>query len=519
LSWSETSRYYYASLYFSERIYGFAIPPSVLHPSRYLMQAIPFVLPNSPLWLHRAWQVLLWIVTPLIAALALIRRLSISDRLHRCLLLLWMYLFIILGPVYYHLLVPIIIVLWGFKADRSGSQSLSATSSIVAVLLASAWAGISRINWFPVPGMLAAALYLLGQAYVQDSTTSPARPWRSVARYLSAPLAWSLVGTVVAFASQAFYIWWSGNPPGEFTTSFSSDLLWYRLLPNRTYPIGILPGILLVSLPLYLLILGKMLRSQGNQPAWRSYHPLRLLGLAAILFVLLAGGLVVSVKIGGGSNLHNLDAYLMLLLVIAAHIFYDKAVSDPLADATATTRDQNAPGRRDRSQAILEAGLVLTLIIPIGLTLVTRGPNPPPPEEKDIAKGLKRVVKLVQSVSQAGAEVLFISNRHLLTFGYIENVELIPEYERVYLMEMAMAGQPEYLGKFREDLKNQRFGLIVSEPLYRQQKDESAVFGEENNAWVNQVSQYILCYYEEEKLARQVHIQLLVPKKSIEECP
>jgi hypothetical protein len=115
--------------------------------------------------------------------------------------------------------------------------------------------------------------------------------------------------------------------------------------------------------------------------------------------------------------------------------------------------------------------------------------------------------------------VLFISNRHLLTFHYVEGVALIPDYERVFLMEMAMAGHTEYLQKFRDDLENHRFALIVSEPLYTRQKDESAVFGEENNAWVQQVSQYILCYYEEEKIARQVHIQLLVPKADVDKCP
>ena len=61
LTWSETSRYYYASLFFGKELYGFAIPPTVLHPSRYLLQSIPSLLPDSPLWLHRAWQVILWI--------------------------------------------------------------------------------------------------------------------------------------------------------------------------------------------------------------------------------------------------------------------------------------------------------------------------------------------------------------------------------------------------------------------------------------------------------------------------
>ncbi len=114
LTWSEASRYYYASLYFSERIYGIQTPPTVLHPSRYLLQAVPFLLPDSPIWLHRAWQVLLWIVMPTIASVLLARRLKIVPGLQRWLFVAAAYLVWMVGPVYYHLLVPVIIVIWGF---------------------------------------------------------------------------------------------------------------------------------------------------------------------------------------------------------------------------------------------------------------------------------------------------------------------------------------------------------------------------------------------------------------------
>jgi hypothetical protein len=533
LGWSETSRYYYASLFFSKRIYGVSVPPTVLHPSRYLMLAIPFLLPHSPLWLHRAWQVLLWFVTPLLTGVVLIRRLSISDRLLRWLLLLWIFLYIMIGPVYYHLLVPIIIVLLGFSADPRRASPRNTLISILSVLLASAWAGISRINWFPVPGMLAAALYLLERPFRSAPTTKPASQLRAILLYIYKLIIWVIAGTATAFAAQAMYIWWSGNPPGEFTTSLMSDLLWYRLLPNPTYSLGILPGILLASLPLILLTLGKMITDQDNLPAWRYYHPVRWLGLAGILLVLFAGGVVVSVKIGGGSNLHNMDAYMLLLLVISTCLSFDSAIRDPRIssdklfksrqlerDVLLSGAERSDSGERQRtSWRIQQSALFLAVLVPVAFTLITRGPAPISPEEKDIAKGLKRVESLVEEKSQHGGEVLFISNRHLLTFHYVEGVALIPDYERVFLMEMAMAGNSEYLQKFREDLKNHRFALIVSEPLYTRQKDESSVFGEENNAWVKQVSQYILCYYEEEKLARQVHIQLLVPKPEEGICP
>jgi hypothetical protein len=81
LSWSEASRYYYASLFFSKQIYGIAVPPSVLHPTRYLLQSIAFLIPNSPLWFHRLWQVILWVVITLVTSILFARILKIQDQL------------------------------------------------------------------------------------------------------------------------------------------------------------------------------------------------------------------------------------------------------------------------------------------------------------------------------------------------------------------------------------------------------------------------------------------------------
>ncbi len=64
LGWSEASRYYYASLFFSKSVYGSTAALPSLHPTRYLLQSLPFLIPNLPLWVHRAWQVFLWISLP-----------------------------------------------------------------------------------------------------------------------------------------------------------------------------------------------------------------------------------------------------------------------------------------------------------------------------------------------------------------------------------------------------------------------------------------------------------------------
>jgi hypothetical protein len=258
----------------------------------------------------------------------------------------------------------------------------------------------------------------------------------------------------------------------------------------------------------------------------QGYHPIRFLGVGAILFVLFAGGLVVSVKIGGGSNLHNLDSYMTILVIAAAYVLFEKAVPDHLATSTDAIQayqeyadhpiehPEVLPTRKVRS-----LGLVLTLVVSILFSVTARGPSTPPPTEKQINKGLNIITRRVEQTSQAGGEVLFISNRHLLTFHYVKDVPLVPEYERVFLMEMAMAGNVDYLNKFHNDLKNHRFALIINEPIYLQEKGEDDVFGEENNAWVDQVSQYIQCYYQEDTLARGIHVQLFIPNPNASNCP
>ena len=506
LTWSEASRYYLASLYLAPQIYGQQVPPTVLHPSRYILQAIPFLLPDSPLWLHRAWQALLWLAAPLAAGGLLALRLRIPDRLHRWMLIAAAFLYLMIGPVYYHLLVPIILIVWGFHSLSEASPRLRFGLSLLVVLLASAWAGISRINWFPVPGSLAAALILLEEPVLNasdDSKSAPARR-RAIGNYLLRLIGWFLLGVAAAFTAQVLYILWSGNQAEQFTTSLTSDLLWHRLLPNATYPPGILLAGLLVTLPIALVVLGSLLGKRGG---WRDYHPLRLIGLAGILLVFLAGGVIVSLKIGGGSNLHNLDAYMVFLLVIGSYFFFGRL--RPEAESLLRGAAEG-PSAGRLSRVLQNVGLALLLLVSTSAALVTRRPASALPHPLDVSRSLETIKQAAEETRNKGGEVLFISNRQLLTFHQVD-VPLIPDYERVFLMEVAMAGDPVILGRFYDDLQKQRFALIVSEPLSREQKGPKEDFGAENNAWVKHVARYILCYYEPVRTLRTVQVQLLTP--------
>jgi hypothetical protein len=480
LGWSEVSRYYNASLFFGPRVYGRSLPWTITHPSRYVLQGIPFLVTGFPLWFHRLWQVLLWLGITGACGWALARRMKPSTRFAGWLIAAWVFLYLMQGVVYYHLLVCVTIVLLGYDRRRFWR-------SMVVVALASIWAGISRINWVPMPGMIAASLYFLERPVGQRVKLIP---WR----YLIAPVAHFLMGSLVALVSYYAYISLSGNQDaGQFGSAFTSDLLWDRLLPNVSYSPGILLGIARVSAPLAFLLFHHLLTVRGD------WHPIRLLGLGSFLVVLFGGGLVVSVKIGGGTNLHNMDAYMVILMMVGMWVYFGRHAREPAAGEE----------RRKKQPWWLTAGLVL---VP-ALLIVLQGRPVEPRDHETAKKMLEVLTKIVYQANDRGEEVLFISQRHLLTFHFLEDVPLVHEYEKIFLMEMAIARNRLYLDDFERDMHQQRFGLIISDPLNlvirRVGVDNLA---EENNFWVQGVSEPLLSFYRPRMTFEDIGVQVLSPK-------
>jgi hypothetical protein len=330
---------------------------------------------------------------------------------------------------------------------------------------------------------LAIAIYLL-------ETPIGNKGWR----YWLTPFVWGVSGPVAALASQFAYISISGNADVRtFGSSFTSDLLWNRLLPNDTFPLGILFGIIIVSAPLIIALIqmtrGKIFR----------LHPLRWVALLAMLFMLFFGGLIVSVKIGGGADLHNMDAFLVLLVIITT-LF--------LADSVAGEDDLRPAWGQIRWSVTAAA-----LLVPIGFALPQIGFLP----NYDHLKAEKDIHTLQSAVTENQGEILFVTERQLLTFGELKNVSLVPEYEQIELMEMAMSGNREYLETFYSDLKHHRFAVIISEEQkFTQQKKGS--FIEENNAWVRYVGAPLLCAYKPIETLTSANIQVFVPRPGEPNC-
>ena len=459
LSWSEISRYYGASLFFAKELYAQQFPLPVLHPTWHLLLTVPFFFSALPIWVHRLWQAGLQFAFTLLTGIVFARRLGKLGRLIFWGIVLWAFLFLQQVQVMFSLLPAVIIVL-GWAEPRKFWRTT------FLVLFASIWAGLSRINWFPVPGMLAGVLYLLEIPFM-DSIS-----W---ARYFWKPATWLVGGSLLAFGVNSLYNVASGNAikGGQFASSLTSDLLWYRLLPNASYSLGILLATFLASAPIILIIFLTLRRSAKTLHSWR------LAGILTALAILLAGGLVVSVKIGGGSNLHNMDAYFLMLMLCGGYFYFHRWTPESLI----TISDSN-----NIPALALVIILPIWFILQMGGTLFTW--------DHALANTSEQIIQVrAEQVVQGGGEVLFISQRQLLALQGVK-VPLIPAYEQDYLMEMVISHNQAYLSQFQNDLRNQRFAMIVADPQYDHLYGNERSFAAENNLWVMDVSRPLLCYYQ-----------------------
>ncbi len=194
-------------------------------------------------------------------------------------------------------------------------------------------------------------------------------------------------------------------------------------------------------------------------------------------------GLVISTKIGGGGDLHNLDMYLVTLLVVI--------VLGLMSIDQSSVRLQ---------WPVWAVGLILFLmfwvVYPFTPLYPRSGYHPflELPKENQVAEVLSTTTKRSCKICQIG-EVLFMDQRQLLVFGYIPSIPFIPDYEKKYMMDQAMGNNSSYFQPYYRDLAKRRFALIVTEPLKtRRREDLGGPFSEENDAWVLWVSNPTLCF-------------------------
>jgi len=218
-------------------------------------------------------------------------------------------------------------------------------------------------------------------------------------------------------------------------------------------------------------------------------------------------GLVISTKIGGGGDLHNLDMFLITLLVVAVLWLMSLGAN-------------SMPVKWPVSAVALVCFMGFWVIYPF-LPLHPSSDYHARlnlPKESTVSEAFATVRESVLQFAQTG-EVLFMDGRQLLTFGYIPAVPFVPEYEKKYMMDQAMGNNAEYFQPYYQDLARKRFALIVTEPLRTKRREElGGPFSEENDAWVLWVSNPTLCFYEPLYLEPDVNVELLVPRQNPMGC-
>jgi hypothetical protein len=209
--------------------------------------------------------------------------------------------------------------------------------------------------------------------------------------------------------------------------------------------------------------------------------------------------MIVSAKIGGGNNLHNLDTFFLLSLVVIVYLIFDRFI----------------PDRQPASAAPAFPPLLVVITVLTTLVIYTRHgltPGLPIPPNKDSRRVLAELQSMADETVASGGRVLFITQRHLLTYDLIRGVPLVPEYDNIALMEAAMTGFEPTLRQFVADISAHKYALIIApEPPGRMQTSDD-LFAEENNAWLREVSIPLLRYYEVSVEYADLDFVVMVPK-------
>lgn len=511
LGWSEGNRLWDYSILFGRSLYDYPMDqpiPVLLDFGRQFVGGVSFLIPGITIWQARLWVALTYVLPFLLCGLAAYQ-LPGSKLVPWILAGLWAFTFLGQGPIHPPLVLSAILVALAWRR--------SLWIAVPLIMVASYFAQVSRWTWMFAPGMWAAMLEFSSAKLQNDRI--PLKDW---GRTITVGLAGLFSGYFLPFLIELTKSQLTGGVGGITATDVVSEvssqpLLWYRLLPNATYGYGILVGLLLACGPLIAILIYLGIR----------HWPLNIWQKFSITLPLLAFfivGLVVSVKIGGGGDLHNMDMFLIGLLFTGA-VAWRNFGHDWVLNGRAIPWG-------------IRLGLALLIVIPgyqplmalkplklsdinrtvtlTDLTNLDLKQLQPLPSDEVTSETLEKILSAIDLASAKG-EVLFMDQRQLLTFGYVD-VPLVPEYDKKVLINNAMSEDARYFERLYSDLAAHRFSLIITSPLRTPIKDSSYQFGEENNAWVKWVSNPVLCYYEEINIFKEANIQLLIPKSEPVDC-
>jgi len=507
IGWSEGNRMWDYSVLFGKDLYDFPQDqtiPAYIDIGRQSLWGLIYLLPKVTIVMARVWNDILFTIPCALLGWALLRK-DPSCKSSRLLAFsLWAMLFLMQGPIYTPLTLAAVLTALGSRTPLPVNCLLTAAAGFYAVM--------SRSTWIAAPSAFAVFLQFLDPKANNSAHERKARWGKAIALGLS-----GLIGAAVYMKREVFMgLFRSGaaetaGSAGAEAASAAMDavpqiftpewfryylgrqaLLFDRLWPNETYRPGIVLGLAAAVLPVLLLILIWSRRKEWGLDGWQK------LLLFAGSGIFLAAGLIFSVKIGGGSNLHNLDMFLILVLITAA-LAWKAGFGNWLA-------------ARIRSDSLLCLLILAAILIPSWENMTKASPRRYPRSEitADAVDKIRTVIN-----EHPGEDILFMDQRQLLTFGTVPKIPLIADYEKKWMMDEAMSNDAAYFEPYIRDLKARRFAAIITEPLHIKFQGEGGDFSEENDLFVTYVSLPTLCYYEPAETFDEQGVQILIPRDSV----
>src|SRR4030095_11347771 len=250
------------------------------------------------------------------------------------------------------------------------------------------------------------------------------------------------------------------------TSIGSQPLLWYRLFPNETYPPGILIALVLATAPLIFVLFYLSRNRYWILNGWQK------LAILLSLFAFFIVGLIVSTKIGGGGDLHNMDMFIIGLMFAGAlawrngghQWFYtmdSKSIWMQIMVVALIVIPGYWPLMNLRPVSVTQDVRTIALLADISFSDSSSDPLPDSlldvlPSEEDTLEALNGIRAEVERAAPLG-EILFRDQRRLLTFGYVDKVPLVPEYDKKVLIDKALSADAAYFEGFYRDLAAHRF--------------------------------------------------------------
>lgn len=511
LTWSEGNRIWDYSMLYGRRLYDYPMDKRVeafIDPVRQSLWGLPFLFSEVSITQVRFWSALVLTIPNILLGWMALRPLE-GYKKQWFWIGIWVFLFLYQGPIYSPLVLSAILI--------ASVPRKPIWIAIPLIYLAGYYAQLSRITWMVAPAAWAAMVALLDISKSDDKKLSLRdwlktvlfgvtgflggfgieRGWRKLSRYferISEVQSNQGVSELPGISQISPEVSDALNQTNSILTD--QPFLWERLWPNPTYGVGIVFGLLLATVPLILLLIYLIKYKTWKVNLWQQ------LGASVILIAFLGIGIVVSVKIGGGGNLHNLDMFLVSL-VFAAALAWKNGGKEFLA--------------RIEEQTIGVKALIFSLVLIPAFTPMVGATPQELPLDKHVQYSLGLIELETEHAISEGGEVLFIDQRQLLTFGNIR-VPLVPEYEKKLLMDRALANDSVYFAEFYEDLANHRFSLIISDVQRIRYTDGEEDWAAENDAWVRWVTEPIFCYYTDKYSQDDTNIYVFVPREDVDEC-